>query len=184
MPPKPVISKKNIIDVAIQLIREDGMKSINARSLASSLNCSTKPLFRIYKNMEELKDEIIIELNRYYDSFMDCRMNQENRLLSQGIAYIEFARQEKNIFSTLFMNRTLEGSSLEDIINADWNRESIENAQKVTGLSLKNTETLFINIWLYSHGVATQIVTNGIDISQEHVSDLLTQAFINFSKSN
>lgn len=40
---------------------------------------------------------------------------------------------------------------------------------------------LFINIWLYSHGIATQIISNGIDISLDIVKKLLTNAFMQFS---
>lgn len=181
MPPKPIISKQDIIKAAIQIVQESGMSNINARSLAKVLNCSTKPLFRIYKNMEELKNDIFIELNTYYNSFMDSRMTTENRLLSQGIAYIEFARNEKMIFNTLFMNMTMAGSSLHDVIHAEWNRASIENVQATTGLPMEKAEMLFINIWLYSHGIATQIVSNGIDISLDVVKKLLTNAFMQFS---
>lgn len=181
MPPKPIISKQDIINAAIQLVRDAGMGCVNARSLAGALTCSTKPLFRIYKNMEELKRDIIAELDAYYNSFMECRMTENNRLLSQGIAYIEFARTEKMIFNTLFMNRTMEGASLRDIVHAEWNRRSIENAQAITGLSIEKAEMLFLNIWLYSHGIATQIVSNGIDISLETVTELLNNSFMQFS---
>ena len=80
--------------------------------------------------MNELKKDIKIELDRYYNSFMDHRITDENRLLSQGIAYIEFARSEKMIFNALFMSMTMAGSSLQDIIHAEWNRASIENVKK------------------------------------------------------
>jgi len=119
MPPTPIITKQDIINAGIQLIRENGIRSVNARSLAKSLSCSTKPLFRIYKNMEELKKDIKKELDIYYNDFMEKNMTNENRLLSQGISYIEFARSEKMIFSSLFMNMTMAGSSLQDIIHAE-----------------------------------------------------------------
>lgn len=181
MPPKPTVTQQDIIDAAIQLIRENGMSSINARSLAKALDCSTRPLFRIYKNMDELKADIKTELDHYYNSFMEDRMTSENRLLSQGIAYIEFARSEKMIFNTLFMDMAMEGSSLQDIIHAEWNRASIENAKEVTGLSIEKAELLFINFWLYSHGVATQMISNGIDIPIDMVRQLLENAFERFS---
>ena len=181
MPPKPIISKRDIINAAIQLVRENGINCVSARSLANVLNCSTKPLFRIYKNMEELKSDIIAELDTYYNFFMNSRMTEENRLLSQGVAYIEFAQKEKMIFSTLFMNRTMEGLSLHDVIHAEWNKESIENARAITGLPMDKAELLFINIWLYSHGIATQIVTNGIAMSLDTVTKLLINAFEKFS---
>lgn len=181
MPPTPIITKQDILNAGIQLIRENGIRSVNARSLAKSLSCSTKPLFRIYKNMEELKKDIKKELDIYYNDFMEKNMTNENRLLSQGISYIEFARSEKMIFSSLFMNMTMAGSSLQDIIHAKWNRASIENAKALTGLSTEKAEMLFINFWLYSHGIATQIVSNDIDIPLDLVKKLLKNAFNRFS---
>ena len=181
MPPTPIITQQDIINAGIQLIRENGIRSVNARSLAKSLSCSTKPLFRIYKNMEELKKDIKKELDNYYNDFMEKNMTNENRLLSQGISYIEFACSEKMIFSSLFMNMTMAGSSLQDIIHAEWNRASIENAKALTGLSTEKAEMLFINFWLYSHGIATQIVSNDIDIPLDLVKKLLKNAFNRFS---
>lgn len=181
MPPKPIISKEDIINTAIQFVREGGIDNINARGLAKALGCSTKPLFRIYQNMEELKSEVLTELNVYYNFFMDSKMTDENRVLSQGVAYTEFARREKMIFNTLFMNKTMAGASLKDVINAEWNRLSIENIHQITGLSIAKSEMVFIKVWLYSHGIATQIVTNDIDMPLETVTDLVTDAFKRFS---
>ena len=181
MPPKPLVDRQDILEVAIQLVREEGEGSINARSLANALGCSTRPLFRIYRNMDELKADVKTQLDLYYNSFMESRMTETNRLLSQGIAYVEFALKEKRIFNALFMNRTMAGSSLQDIIHAQWTRASIENAKKVTGLPMEEAEMLFIHFWLYSHGIATQIVSNGIDIPMDEVQRLLEHAFARFS---
>ncbi|EIP8297712.1 hypothetical protein LT264_002838 [Listeria innocua] len=70
---------------------------------------------------------------------------------------------------------------MQDIIHAEWNRESIENVKAITELPMDKAEMLFINIWLYSHGIATQIVSNGINMSLETVTKLLTNAFKQFS---
>lgn len=166
---------------AFQLVRSRGLGSVNARSLAEALQCSTKPLFRIYKNMDELKNDLLTELDLYYNAYMESRITEENRLLSQGLAYIAFARNEKMIFKALFMNRAMEGFSLRDLVHAEWNRRSIENARTVTGLPADQAEELFINIWLYAHGIATQIVSNGVNLSGEEATGLLADAFRRFS---
>ncbi|WP_444645270.1 TetR/AcrR family transcriptional regulator [Caproiciproducens sp. R1] len=181
MPPKPTTNKEAILNAAISIVRKEGMESVNARSIASALNCSTKPLFRIYENMDALKQDVIIQLNIYYNTFMEARMSDDNRLLSQGIAYIEFARQEKNIFNILFMNKTCAGKSIEEILDADWNQRSITNAKKITGLSLENARSLFRDVWLYSHGIATQIVSDDINLPHEEVISLMKNAFRRFS---
>lgn len=181
MPPMPIIDKEDILSAAVELVRTGGMESINARSLARILDCSTKPLFRIYQNMDNLKHDVIEKLNNYYNSYMESRMSHQNRLLTQSIAYIEFARQEKNIFNTLFMDKTCAGKSIDDILSADWNQPSILNAKNVTGLNIEQTQCLFRDVWLYSHGIATQIVANDIELPHEKVVELMNNAFQRFS---
>ena len=42
MPPKVKITKQDIIDTALALIREGGESALNARAIAAALNCSTQ----------------------------------------------------------------------------------------------------------------------------------------------
>ena len=101
--------------------------------------------------------------------------------MTQGIAYIEFARQEKNIFNTLFMDKNCAGKSIEEILDADWNQRSIMNAKERTGLSLEKARSLFRDVWLYSHGIATQIVSDDINLPPKEVVQLIKNAFKRFS---
>lgn len=182
MPPKPVVGKEEIITAAVALVRQHGMGGLNARSLAAALGCSTKPLFRVYESMEALKEDAFIRLNGYYNRFMEERMEEGNRLLTQSVAYIAFARQEKEIFNTLFMDKCCAGKTLVEIQDAWWNQRSIENAEKITGLTHAEARALFRDMWLYAHGIATQIVANDIELSGQEVIQLMEHAFCRFSK--
>lgn len=181
MPPKPLISKGDIIKTAVGLVRERGIESINARSLANTLNCSTRPLFRIYRNMEELKGDVFEELNKYYNCYMDSKMISENKLINQCINYIQFAQKEPIIFSILFMSKAIKGLSIQDIIQTEKNEFLIEDIIDITGLPIDKASNLVINMWFYSHGIATQIVSNGIAISSKEITTLIENAFKRFS---
>ena len=52
-----LVDKKIIINTAILMVKKQGWDSINARSLAKELGMSTKPLYRIYSGMDEIKKE-------------------------------------------------------------------------------------------------------------------------------
>ncbi len=177
MPPKPEITREQVMEAGVALVREQGIESVNARSLAKKLGRSTQPLFRLYENMEALKAALRLAMDRVYDEFMKVRIQPENRLLTQGMAYVEFARAEKQIFRALFLTRNMAGSSLGEIARAKWNRETIENAGQITGLPEKGAEQLFLNFWLYSHGIASQILSNEIDLPQKKAEELLKNAF-------
>ena len=181
MPPKPTVDKQKIILSAVQMLKDNGIDSINARDLAKRLGCSTNPLFRVYKNMQELKEDVIKEIDKTYINFMKERMTGDNLLVAQGIAYVEFARQEKHIFSALFMNKRIKNRSIEDVINAEWNRKTIENVREIVGCDIKQAEFIFLNVWIYSCGLAAQLISNDMKISPEAVEILTVSAFNSFS---
>jgi Transcriptional regulator len=58
MPPKIKTTQEDIILAAIHLTRNGGWDSVNARSLAKELGCSTQPIFRAFGSMEELKEMV------------------------------------------------------------------------------------------------------------------------------
>ena len=55
MPAVRKVSKEQIIDAAVEVLRDDGFSAINARSVAKKLGCSTQPIYFSFKNMDELK---------------------------------------------------------------------------------------------------------------------------------
>lgn len=181
MPPKAVVSREDVMAAGLALVREQGLAGVNARSLAGALGCSTQPIFRVYGSMAGVMDALRQAMDGVYARFMEERMTEENRLLSQSIAYVAFARAERHIFNALFMNLTMAGATLEDILRAPWNQASIENAAKTTGLPREQAQALFLDQWLYSHGIATQIVSNQIDLPQEQAQRLLTRSFWRFA---
>ena len=104
MPAIKELSKEHIVKVAVKMVNDTGWDSINARSLAKKLNVSTKPLYRIYNNMDEIKEDIYKEISRQYDEFINSRIDNKKALITLCIAYVEFAQEYKNLFISLFLS--------------------------------------------------------------------------------
>ena len=64
------ISKKSIIDAAIEILRENGAEAVNARSIAARLSCSTQPIFSNFRNMDDVMDEVLKATLDIYNSFV------------------------------------------------------------------------------------------------------------------
>ncbi len=182
MPPKSELTKGKVMEGALSLVRECGAGALNARALAKRLHCSTQPLFRLYRNMEELKADLKQEMDKVYRQWMEEGIREENRLVTQGCAYVEFSRRERGIFQALFLDHCMAGSSLSEIADAPWNRRTVENAARIAGLSTEGARNLFLNVWLYSHGMASQLLSNEIDLPEEKVKELHEKAFAAFSR--
>ena len=58
MPRTITITRENLIEAAVSLLKREGMNALTARKLAKEAGCSTQPIFRAYQNMEELYGDV------------------------------------------------------------------------------------------------------------------------------
>ena len=143
-----LITKENIVKGAVKLINDDGWLNLNARSLAKHLGISTKPLYRIYNNMDEIKKDVLIEINRQYDEFINSKIDSKKALLTLCIAYVEFANDYKNLFCSLFLSDNLKWKKIEDVFDEKWNQSTIINLVNKHGFSFEEAKELFLHMWL------------------------------------
>lgn len=176
MPPAIKINRDMVVKAGFELIREHGIDYLNARSLADKLNCSVKPLFRIYENMDACKSDIMTEVFNFYNGFIAQRINPDDQLLTISLAYTELAQTERNLFKVMFISNTNTPWSITDVLEAEWNQGVIEQTMLQYNISKVCAKNLFRDTWLYTHGVATQIYGNAIVLSMEEINELITHA--------
>ncbi len=63
MPAKAKVTKEMIIDAAFEIAKEAGAENINARTVASKLNCSTQPVMYHFATIGELKRAVYARLD-------------------------------------------------------------------------------------------------------------------------
>lgn len=183
MPAIKELSKEHIVKVAVKMVNDIGWDSINARSLAKKLNVSTKPLYRIYKNMDEIKEDIYKEISRQYDEFINSRIDNKKALITLCIAYVEFAQEYKNLFISLFLSNNLKWQNFENVLDEKWNQSTIINLVNKHGYSFEEAKNLFMNLWLYANGLATLIATNELVIDEEEILVRLVKTYKAFAKN-
>lgn len=183
MPPKPIIDKNDILNAALELVREKGIEYINARSLAKTLNCSTKPLFRIYENMEDLKKDIFSKADEYLGNYLvNYNSEYDNKLINIGLAYVEFAKNEPNLFRLIYLSGNLSFSYFKQFIYAGKGTEIFSCISESVDekVSLEDRKNLYLQTLIYAHGLATLIATNEMGFSQDVLAHLLANAYISF----
>lgn len=176
MPPKVKITKEDIINAAISIVRKDGDGTLNARTVAAYLNCSTQPVFSNFATMEELRFAVVEgadNLCRQY-RLREVEGGLYPAYKANGMAYIRFAKEEKELFKLLYMrDRSGEDSSIEFGIDAQM--ETI--VQSNTGLSKADATLFHLEMWAYVHGIATMFATGFLDLEWELVSKMLTDTY-------
>ena len=59
MPPKAKFDKDEIMKTALSIVENDGMDALTARTLGQRLGSSARPIFTVFKNMDEVACETI-----------------------------------------------------------------------------------------------------------------------------
>lgn len=175
MPPKPKITKEDIISAALDLVRVQGMEALNARAVAKKLNCSTQPIFSHYAAMDGLKRDVIRAASKLYEKHIAKAMEspQYPPYKASGMAYISFAGEEKELFRLLFM-RDRSGEEPESVGNIDG---IIALILERTGLSTEEAQRFHWEMWIFVHGIASMAATSYLDWGTETISEFLTDAF-------
>lgn len=181
MPPKQKITIEMILDATFQITREKGFESVNARSLAKVIGCSTQPIFSHFATMTDLKNEFYKYLEKYYNEYALSRAQGENFFRGLGHAYIAFAKNDSNLFQVLFMSECVRMNGFSDMFGTE-NLEVAEIISKNLGISLESAKNLFMKIWIFMHGIASMIATKSINLSDTEAEKMLSEAYNAFLK--
>lgn len=174
---KEVVTTEKILEAAFDMARVEGIENVTARKLASYIGCSTQPIFRVYENMGELYKEIYQKANNYFRDYYD-RQHEDDAtpFVHLGIAYIQFAMEEKNLFKLLF-NSELRGKlGMYDLVNGSSGAVSKE-INKAGVLGCKNPSEIFMKMWIFIHGIACMVLTGDYDLSTDETVSLLKETY-------
>lgn len=176
MPPKARITKEKIIETAYGLVRTNGAGALNARTIAQRLGCSTQPLFSNFDSMEEIRRAVIEKAEALFSEYMKNELS-ENKYppyKASGMAYIRFAKEEKELFRLLYMrDRTNENFSENTELLGQMENFVYTN----TGLEGDDAKLFHLEIWACVHGIATMLATDYLDLDVELVSTLITDVY-------
>lgn len=175
MPPKCRFTREEIIQAALDLTAEKGVGVLTARGLAQRLGSSAKPIFGLFANMEEVQQEVVKAANLRYQEYLrqDMSAGRYPPYKASGMAYIRFAREQKELFKLLFMrDRTHEEKAAGDELEA-----LLGLIQKNMGLSRDDAYRFHLEMWIYVHGIATMIATAYLEWDMDFISAALTDAY-------
>lgn len=176
MPLKAKFTKEEVVQVAIQIVRIEGIKGLTARALAKALNTSACPIFTLFNSMEEVQMSVISAANSLYESYLarDVQEGKYPPYKASGMAYIRFAKEEKELFKLLFM-RNREGEDITE--NRDTIRPLLTLLQTNLGISENQAYLFHLEMWIFVHGIATMVATSYLNWDLDFISNSLTDMY-------
>lgn len=174
MPRKVQFTREMIIGAAINMVREQGPDSINARDLGAYLGCSSRPLFTAFRNMEELTDAVREEVSRQFAERVRIARDThspESAAKRMGMCIVGFAQDEPNLYKFIHWR----GSKL--VPFQELSKIMTKQYQTDYHLSDEDAVAFFDHMMIFNLGLCS-LITNGVrHFSREEVERILLDQF-------
>lgn len=171
------ITKELILEKAFEIAKTQGIEKVSNREIAKKLNSSIRPIYYQFKNSEELYNELLIKMEEYFYRFLlDNTIENIPKYKQVGINYIKFAKCETNIFKDLFMRKT--NLVVENFIKQTKEFKEVEKLIKIsTNLKDEEIKKFHVKMWIFTHGLATLVANNTINLTNNQITELLSYEF-------
>ena len=175
---KVTITKEVILDAALKMLIRDGYSSVNVKTLAKEIGCSTQPIVWHFENMEGLRTALAEYAIGY--AAMKSMSNFDNKVESfefLGRAYVKMALKEPNLFKFLYLGESPMSKpyNLKDV-GKSRNKEMISKISEQTGLNEEQVIRFVRNTIIYSHGIATMAATGMLKGTEKELMKMINDA--------
>lgn len=185
MPPRAKFSGEEIVEAALNLVREEGYQALTARALGARLGSSARPIFTVFQSMEEVQQAVIRAAKALYTGYVNRGLAEDMPFKGVGTQYILFAVKEPKLFQLLFMSERTDVPDLSSVLpRIDDNYEKIlQSVRESYGISSAAAERLYQHLWIYTHGIASLCATGMCRFTGEEISGLMTEIFVGLLKN-
>lgn len=179
MPPKPKFTKEEIVAAAVEVVSKKGVEGLTARELGEALGSSARPIFTVFKNMEELQEEVRKAAMHRFENYAVHTLPDIPLFKQVGMKMVLFGAKEPKLYQLLFMQENRSDITFDDVFGELGTTADlcVEAIQRDYNLSAADAKMLFENVWIYTFGVGALCATRVCNFTEEQVGQMLSTEF-------
>ena len=179
--PSQRFNRENVLDAALDLVRERGFEALSARLVAERAGCSVQPIYSLFGDMEGLMRALYEHARAWVIAYnAEHADDGENAFESNGLSHLRLAREESQLFAFLYLSPYLGAHNLDELYQSVSQPGVEECIMQLGHLSAEAAHELYLNMIVYTHGLAVMLAA-GIDIPQDELADRVFIAFKAFA---
>lgn len=159
MPPKQRFSPQDVIEAAFQVVRKQGWQGFSARTIATELNASTRPIYDCFNSMENIEAEVVKKILAYFVEFLSQERTGD-KWLDQALGYVLFAAEEKHLFRCI--NDEKHTPFQKQFARHHWVKlgEALSDDKRFKDISAESQHKIRAARWIMIHGLS-YLISNG-----------------------
>ncbi len=180
MPPKPRFTKDQIVDAALKIAADKGLRALTSRELGAALGSSARPIFTVFNSMDEVFVEVRKAALKRFGEYAKKAEAYTPVFKQIGLQMIMFAAEQPKLYRLLYMSEKPEAETFEDVFNnlGEVAVRCIDAIKQDYGLNDEDAMLLFKHTWIYTYGVGALIASGVCRFKQDEVQDMLSRDFV------
>lgn len=185
MPPKAKFTKEEIVEAALNIVKTYGFEALTSRALGTQLGSSARPIFTVFKNMDEVQQSVIKSAKMLYKEYVDKGLTADHPFKGVGTQYILFSINEPKLFQLLFMTEQPQIPDLSGVLPLieESYEEILLSIQNDYGINELSAKKLYYHLWIYTHGIATLCATKICRFTSDEISSMITEVCMSVLKN-
>ena len=178
MPPKNKITREQIIQAALRLLRREGEAAVSIRAVAAEAGCSTQPVMSQFAAAEALKSALYAAADAEHTAYIMPQDPAEPRpMLGIGLRYIRFAAQEPQLFRFLFQSGRLGSGSPAALLQGAGSAPLVQLLAAQASIGEAAAKDAFAAIFCAVHGLASLLANNALQYDESECTRILTAIY-------
>jgi AcrR family transcriptional regulator len=176
---KTQITKEIILETALQMLIRDGYASINVKSLAAQIGCSTQPIVWHFENMAGFRKAFFEYCVTYAQSqFTPWNGSLDDLLTETARGYITIACNMPNLFRFVFTDNQEDSGSSDMVQKLQQNntKKIIHLLCQEKGLTEAQAISFLMNYEFYIHGIASYTAGGFVHYSEDEIVAMANRA--------
>lgn len=171
MPPKPKFTRDQVAAAAFQMIKEGGVSALTARDLGSRMGTSARPIFTLFKNMEEVKQAARELAIREFMSYISDYRDYTPAFKRIGMMIVRYGIHEPELFKLLFLQEHSRGVTFEQALHDldGMDETCIQLVMRDYELTREQAKLLFEQMWTHALGLGTMCAMGVCDLPEEEI---------------
>ncbi|MEN6507496.1 MAG: TetR/AcrR family transcriptional regulator [Smithella sp.] len=153
MPPRREYKAEDVINAALEIVREKGFSKLSTRTIAEKLHSSTMPIYYSGVTMPDIEKEIATRAWAILEKYQS-KVRTGDPVMDMIIGFVMFAREEKNLFRC-FRSEKLNAVN---IVNAEKafqkNMQILKDYNIMKKFSSERVTDVLIQGWIFANGIA------------------------------
>ncbi len=155
MPPEKQFLRKQIVDFAFEIAKEEGLDGISVRKVAGKMGSSVAPIYVNFKDIKELKKAVMGKIFEINQQFAEERYT-DDWFLNIGIAGLRFAREYSVLFKDLILRETEYLEEFQSQAQTEILKELVKDPE-LEGFTEEELKDFFLKMQIMQFGIAVMV---------------------------